>query len=104
MLFRTGAGGLGADAHQAFGEGGPQVWVVFRIQRISVRREVDALPSVDVSRGAAAGDIEVWIDAQVIASNMSFPTLGHAVFATSMVVHIGFSLLRIVLPSMDGER
>jgi hypothetical protein len=91
-------------AHQVFGEGGPQVWVVFRIQRISVRREVDVLPSVDVSRAAAAGDIEVWIDAQVIASNMSFPTLGHAVFATSMVVHIGFSLLRIVLPSMDGER
>ena len=49
----------------------------FVIQRIRGRREVDVLPSVDVSRGAAAGDIEVWIDAQAIASNMSFPTLGH---------------------------
>ncbi len=90
--------------HQVFGEGGPQVWLFSVIQRISVRREVDVLPSVDVSRVAAAGDIEVWIDAQAIASNMSFPTLGHRGVATSMVVHIGFSLLRIVLPSMDGER
>jgi hypothetical protein len=70
--------GCVAGAHQVFGERGPQVWVVFPvIQRIGARREVGVRPSVDVSRGAAAGDIRIWIDAQAIASNMSFPTLEH---------------------------
>jgi hypothetical protein len=64
-----------ADAHQVFGESGPQVWVVFPlIQRIRARRDVDVLPSVDVSRAAAAADLrvwsDVWSDAQAIASNM----------------------------------
>ena len=68
-------GDLVAGAHQVFGESGPQVWVVFSvIQRIRGRREVDVRASVDVWRGAAAGDItfwsDVWTDAQAITSNM----------------------------------